>query len=184
MESLPWNYRPGTGLKIHGVLQNCMRYLGWVLMVVIVGALLFVGFLARLPMPLPKGSLTFIAFTNTGQRTEALFWFTNTTAPDFSWDVRQIRRLTLDGWVLQPPLTNGNSVYTPASKEILNWDVVGIPVATNNAPFEITIACTWPVPRSKKVLNRICELRDSVFALGKRGYRETIETMLTAQTGQ
>src|SRR4051812_27862764 len=103
---------------------------------------LVIGFvlLMRLPPPQPpKATLTFIGFTNTGVRTEALFWFTNTTAPEFGFDVRQIRRLTLDGWILQPALTNGPSVYSPISKTITDWDLIGIPVATNNAPFEITI---------------------------------------------
>src|SRR3569832_1423681 len=60
--------------------------------------------------------LAFVGFTNTSERTEALFWFTNSAAADFSRSVKKMSRKGPAGWVAEPPWTNsGPSRYTPVS---------------------------------------------------------------------
>src|SRR5436190_1083971 len=93
----------------------------------------------------PKG-LAFVGFTNTSERTEALFWFTNSAATDFTWSVLKMSRRDPTGWVEEPPWTNGGpSRYTPSSSSGFalpgyeDLDLVGLPVWTTNVPVQVVL---------------------------------------------
>jgi hypothetical protein len=90
--------------------------------------------------------LAFVGFTNTQGRTEALFWFTNSADPHFSWHVSRMSRRDPTGWVEEPQWTNaGPSRHTPMSAA--GWalpgyedlDLVGLPVWTTNVPVRVVV---------------------------------------------
>ena len=144
-----------------------------------------IALLNRTDDPLSKATLCFIDFTNTGERTEALFWFTNTTDPEFAFHILNIRRLTPDGPFLEVPPTKYASVYNAArtsSEPTSNPDLVGIPVSVTNVPLEVSLRCFWPDEPSHKVMTFIYKKRDQLLNCPPRDYSQHMTTTITGGT--
>jgi len=140
--------------------------------------------------PRPMG-LAFVCFTNTSERTEAMFWFTNSAAPSFSWFLEKMSRREPTGWVEERRWTNtGPSIYTPRSASGValagyeDIDLVGLPVWTTSAPVRVVIVCSEQEQANRGLANLIRKIRDSFGAGAKvansplRQFHVTGETII------
>ena len=144
------------------------------LFLVIVAAIFIVIVLTPVPSaPRAKG-LAFVGFTNTSERTEAMFWFTNSAATNFAWFVEKMSRREPTGWVEEPRWTNaGPSIYTPRSASGValagyeDIDLVGLPVWTTSAPVRIEIAYLEREQAKRGLANSIRRIGDT-FGTGAK----------------
>jgi hypothetical protein len=136
----------------------------------------------------PMG-LAFVGFTNTEGRTEALFWFTNSADPHFSWHVLKMSRREPTGWVEEPQWTNaGPSRYTPSSPAGLplpgyeDLDLVGLPVWTTNAPVQVVVGYQEREKWRRRFEIWMQERKDSSRTGTKVVYSRYRDVQLTGET--
>jgi hypothetical protein len=89
-------------------------------------------------------SLAFIGFTNTPERIEALFWFSNRADLNFSWHIQDVSHWSPTGW-MSTTSAYTTSRYTPVDRAGLpapgfaDLDLVGIPITTTNDPVRVVL---------------------------------------------
>jgi hypothetical protein len=138
--------------------------------------------------PRPVG-LAFVGFTNNSERNEAVFWFTNSAATNFSWFVEKMSRRDLTGWVEEPRWTNaGPSRYTPKSASGValagyeDLDLVGLPVWTTNAPVRVVIGYFGQEQAERGPVNWIRKIGDSFVAGAKVTNSNLRQLQVTGET--
>jgi hypothetical protein len=148
---------------------------------------LIVAFLAlsRLAVPAPPISLAFAAFTNTSQRTEALFWFSNRAEADFTWNVTiDVSRWSPTGWVQEPPVISSDygPGNVPSGRAFSDLDLLGFPVTNTNVPMRFTLNYHEKEKLSRRLQIGWTEFRENLGKGNKVEYSRERDGWVSGET--